>query len=108
MRTRGVDGPALDLTVSPAASPATNGGPSADSVTMGGIITMAWRQAAAAAAPNVTLELRAARAAGQRAEIVRNGEVIATLDIAGDDATLTHAVRWARGSGSTCGCVMRK
>lgn len=78
VRTRGVDGPSLDLT--------------AGGVAMGGVATVA-----AASGTNLTLELRATRAAGQRAEIVRSGEVIATLDIAGDDATLTHAVTLGAG-----------
>jgi hypothetical protein len=45
----------------------------------------------------VQLEVRVQRASGQKAEIVRNGEIVATLDVSSDDATLSQALELTAG-----------
>lgn len=118
VRTRGGEGPVLDLTATPAAAAsgtdgaangrAASGAPSgvadgtangaatsaaaATAVEMGGLIEIA-----AGATMDLSLNLRVGRAAGQRAEIVRNGEVIATRDVETEEATLTERVSLAAG-----------
>lgn len=74
VRTRGPEGPRLDLT----------GTTGAQTVPMGGAILVPDTDAA------VRLTIRVGNAAGQRAEIVRSGEVVATLPVATADATLSH------------------
>jgi hypothetical protein len=77
IRTRGPEGPALELTA------AAGGG----EVPMGGVVS----------APDVTLNVRVGRAAGQSLEVVRTGEVVATLPVEGESATLVHRVALRHG-----------
>ena len=81
IRTRGPEGPRLDLTA--AASNATT--------QMGGIVDVV------AAGTPVRLAVHAAGAAGQRAEIVRNGDVIATLMVDAIDQQLPFTLTMAPG-----------
>jgi hypothetical protein len=76
VRTRGPEGPRLEFTA--AASEAT--------VQMGGVVNVAT------AGTPVRLVLHATGAAGQRAEIVRNGEVIATLMVDAADQQLSFTL----------------
>jgi hypothetical protein len=69
VRTRGPEGPRLELT----------GAGGETIVQMGGIVNVG------AAGTQVRLVVRAAEAAGQRAEIVRNGEVVTTLRVDSTD-----------------------
>jgi len=76
VRTRGPEGPRLDLT----------GTASEGLVQTGGIVKVAT------AGTTVRLGVHAAGAAGQRAEIVRNGEVVTTLAVDAGDQELSCAV----------------
>jgi hypothetical protein len=82
VRTRGPEGPAIDIS-------ASAGGQQAQ---MGGVLRVAPGAASA-----VRLEVRVQNASSQKAEVVRNGEVIATLDVSSDDATLSQAVELTAG-----------
>ncbi|MEO7273771.1 MAG: CehA/McbA family metallohydrolase, partial [Vicinamibacterales bacterium] len=81
VRTRGPEGPRLELTaaVRDAAVP------------MGGAVNVA------AAGTPVRLRVHAAGAAGQRAEIVRNGEVVSTLAVDHGDQELSCTLTLAPG-----------
>jgi hypothetical protein len=81
VRTRGPEGPRLELT----------GSANQSTVQMGGSVGVA-----AEGAP-VRLAVHAAGAAGQRAEIVRNGEVVATLMVDGADQPLSFTLTMAPG-----------
>lgn len=81
VRTRGPEGPRLDVT-------AAAGG---ERVSMGGVLHVPASGAA------VDLTIRAGRAAGQRVEIVRGGEVVSTLTIDSAEATLSSDVQLTPG-----------
>jgi hypothetical protein len=81
VRTRGPEGPQLDLT-----------GEARGTVTpMGGLVKVS------AAGTEVRLHVHAAGAAGQTAEIVRNGNVIATLKVDAADQELSYALTLTSG-----------
>lgn len=80
LRTRGPEGPVLELTASA----------SGREVPMGGTLP-------GPASDRVTLKVRVARAAGQSLEVVRNGDVIATLPVDAPDASIEHVVSLAPG-----------
>jgi len=80
VRTRGPEGPVLELT-------ATAGD---RQVATGEIV-------AASIASPLALSIRTEGAAGQRLQIVRHGTVAATLDVASDRATLSHAMTLSSG-----------
>ena len=73
VRTRGPEGPVIDLTAS------SHG----ESVPMGGVLGVAGP---------VRLDMKIDRAAGQYVEVVRNGEVIEKLDVPGESASLSTTV----------------
>jgi hypothetical protein len=76
LRTRGPEGPQMDLT-----------GEAGGTVTpMGGIVTVS------AAGAEVRLHVHAAGATGQTAEIVRNGDVVAALTVDAADQDLSYAL----------------
>ena len=81
VRTRGPEGPRLDLT----------GAALETMVQMGGIVNVA------SAGTPVRLTVQAAAAAGQRAEIVRNGEVVATLMVDAADQQLSFTLTMTPG-----------
>ncbi|MEO8481198.1 MAG: CehA/McbA family metallohydrolase [Acidobacteriota bacterium] len=81
VRTRGPEGPALELA----------GAMGETLVPMGGIVNVAKK------GTPVRLIVRAAGAAGQRAEIVRNGEVVATLTVATADQKVSHLLTMTPG-----------
>ena len=76
IRTEGPQGPALELS-------GASGGATAQ---MGGILRVT------AAGASVRLSVHAVGASGQRVEVVRNGEVIATLTVDTADQELSHEV----------------
>lgn len=80
LRTRGAEGPALDLI-------ATFGSHRAE---MGGVLEVEGQE-------NVLLELHVRGAAGQTLEIVRKGQVVATQPVPTADARLTHTMELQRG-----------
>lgn len=80
VRTRGPQGPALELTAT---------GPEGE-VRTGGIL-------ARSASAQVPLHVRATEAVGQTLEIVRNGDLVASLSVTSTDATLTHTMTLASG-----------
>jgi hypothetical protein len=79
VRTRGPEGPRLDLRATAGATTAQ----------MGGSVNVA------AAGSQVRLAVQADGAAGQRAEIVRNGEVVATLTVDSADQPLEFTLTMA-------------
>jgi hypothetical protein len=81
VRTRGPEGPALDLAAATGEAHAP----------MGGIVTVAKKGSP------VRLMVHAAGAAGQRAEIVRNGDVVATLIVDAADQELSYTLTMAPG-----------
>ncbi|MEO7273505.1 MAG: CehA/McbA family metallohydrolase [Vicinamibacterales bacterium] len=81
VRTRGPEGPLLDLT----------GAAGEVVVQMGGIVRVA------AGGTTVRLVVHATGAAGQRVEIVRNGEVVATLPVDAADQELPCSVSMTPG-----------
>lgn len=85
VRTRGPEGPQLELTGTAGVAPAPR------IVQMGGIVPVA------AAGTPVGLAVHAIGAAGQRAEIVRSGEVMATLAVDAADQELSCTVTLAPG-----------
>jgi hypothetical protein len=96
VRTRGPEGPSLDLTATlTVATPMP--GDHAAPIAMGDTLQVPQAADAAAASGNVRLDLRIGNAAGQQAEIVRNGDVVATLPIATNDAALTQVVTLTAG-----------
>ena len=84
VRTRGPEGPTVDLT-------ATAG---RETTAMGGIVRVPQT---AADGETVRLDMRIGKASGQDAEVVRNGAVIATLKVETNDATLSHTFTLAAG-----------
>jgi hypothetical protein len=82
VRTRGPEGPSLEVS-------ATAG---EQTIPMGGIVHLTGSSAA-----TVRLDMRIGKAAGQHAEVVRNGEVVATLNVESNDATLSHTIALAPG-----------
>lgn len=76
VRTRGPEGPTLDLT-------ASAGG---HETPMGGTLRLASVEAP------IRLDIRVGRASGQRLEIVRNGVIEATLDVPSGDTVLSHTL----------------
>ena len=75
IRTRGADGPAVDLSASLGATQAA----------MGGTL-------AVGASGVVELRVETSGAAGETAELVKNGIVAATVPLAGSPASFTHAL----------------
>lgn len=80
IRTRGVDGPVVDLSASWGATTAAMGG------------TLDLDVAAA-----VVLRIDTSRAAGQTAELVKNGELAASIPIASSPASITHSLAMQQG-----------
>ena len=80
VRTRGPEGPVIDLTTS------ANG----QTVGMGGSLHPA-------AGKPLRFDLKVERAAGQKAEIVRNGDVMTTLDVPSDASSLSCTLPVAAG-----------
>lgn len=80
VRTRGPEGPVIDLTTS------ANG----QTVGMGGSLHPA-------AGGPLHLDLRVERAAGQKAEIVRNADVMTTIDVPSDASSLSYTLPVAAG-----------
>jgi hypothetical protein len=83
VRARGPEGPAIDISATAAGGQQTP---------MGGVLRVA-----AGASTAVRLEVRVQNASGQKAEVVKNGEVVATLDVSSDDATLSQTLELTAG-----------
>jgi hypothetical protein len=87
VRTRGPEGPRLELTGAAGETPALQ----TQTAQMGGIVKVAKAGTA------VRLAVHAAGAVGQRAEIVRNGEVVSTLSVETADQELSFALTMTPG-----------
>ena len=81
VRTRGPEGPALDFAATAGDTP----------VPTGGIVNVSKN------GTPVRLIVHTAGAAGQRAEIVRNGEVVETMPVEADDQELSYTLTMAPG-----------
>lgn len=75
VRTRGPEGPVMDMTASTGDQ----------TVAMGGVLRLTQKQ-------DVRLDFRLERAAGQQIEVVRNGQVVASLRVATSASTLSYAI----------------